>query len=97
MQPEYGAGRILATKHALFDHKIGATFFTSRRAFLSRLKNEFHSARDLFAHARQHLCRTHKNRHVRVVPASMHDAGFHTTPLGGDLGCKRQPGLFGDR
>ena len=62
-------------QHAFLDHQLGAGRpLGERRAFLGRLKDELDGARQPVADLRQDAGRRQQDRHVRVVPARVHDA-----------------------
>ena len=81
----------------LFDHQLGAAFFTNRRHFFSGLKNKFHRTGEVAAHSRQNFRHAHQNRHMCIVAASVHHTGFGTIPFGACVAFERHIGFFGHR
>ena len=77
-------------EHALLDHHLSAALFTRGRTFLGGLEDEHHGAGEVLAHGGEVFGGAHQHRHVRIVPAGVHDADLLVEVSGGDLGGERQ-------
>ena len=82
-------------EHTLADHQAGPAFFTHRRAFLRRLKDELDGAWEIGARTCQNFGRSHQDRNVVVVTTCMHHPHFGTVVLGPDFGSERKIDALG--
>ena len=96
MQAEYRF-RLEVLEQAFLQHQVGAALFWRRRAFLGRLEDQHHFARQLVAHGHQRVGHAEQGGGVRIMAAGMHHPDLLAAILGRGLGGERKTGLLGDR
>ena len=96
MQTENRVG-LRIFQRAFLDHQRRTAFFTARRAFFGRLKNEFDRARQSVFGFGKHFGNAHQDRDVGIMPASMHHADFLAFVFAFGFRGERQIDHFDDR
>ena len=76
MQAEDRFGLGVSAQYAFLHHQRGTTFFTRRRTFFCRLKNELHRSMQLGFQLCEHLSHTEQYAHVGVMPTGVHHTDF---------------------
>jgi len=89
--------RLEVGEQAFLQHQRGTALFRRRCAFLGRLEDQHHLARQVLLHRHQRFGHAQQGGGVRVMAAGMHHAHGLAAVLVGGLGGERQPGLFGYR
>jgi hypothetical protein len=80
---------------AVGNHRLRARgTFPGRRAFLGRLEDELHRARQPILQLREYVRCREQDRHVRVMSAGVHDTDRLPFVLARRLAGKRHVGLF---
>ena len=96
VQAEHRIHRV-TLEQTLVQHQPRAAFLALRRAFLRRLKDQQHRARQLTAHTGQNLGGRQQNRDMGIVTAGVHDAGLLVVECRCHERSKWQTGRLGYR